>query len=353
MAAEGAVIFLEILSPALERVDSSSGAMGTAVYHAIIELVPIIANAKVDVKTRQKWLDRLYQAHANDQMPYIEILADYWGDLSASKEIASIWADQLIDITRMAWSSDENLRGHFHGASACLSALYRAERYDEILTLIKDNSIWPYKQWAVKALAAMGKIDEAINYAESSRYKEMHSIDSLCESILISSGRIEEAYQHYGMQASHSNTYLMTFRTIAKKYPNKSAREILADLIKSTPSSEGKWFAAAKESGLYEEAIEIAGRSACDPKTLTRASRDYIEEEPAFAVKAGMLALYWISKGYGYEIAGMDVLDAYTTTMKAAEKQGCVDKTHAWIRNLVLSESKGSLLHLALGREFV
>jgi hypothetical protein len=35
LAAEGAVLFLERLSPALEHVDSSSGAIGTAVNHAI------------------------------------------------------------------------------------------------------------------------------------------------------------------------------------------------------------------------------------------------------------------------------------------------------------------------------
>lgn len=39
LAAEGAVLFLEKVSPALEHVDSSSGAIGTAVNHAIEELV--------------------------------------------------------------------------------------------------------------------------------------------------------------------------------------------------------------------------------------------------------------------------------------------------------------------------
>jgi hypothetical protein len=46
-AAEGAVVFLERLSPALERVDSSSGAVGTAVNNAIAALVPIISQARV------------------------------------------------------------------------------------------------------------------------------------------------------------------------------------------------------------------------------------------------------------------------------------------------------------------
>ncbi len=52
LAAEGAVTLLERLSPALEQVDSSSGASGTAVNHAISELVPILADAPVDSETR-------------------------------------------------------------------------------------------------------------------------------------------------------------------------------------------------------------------------------------------------------------------------------------------------------------
>lgn len=51
LAAEGAVLLLEKLSPALEHVDSSSGAIGTAVNRAIEVLVPIIAGAQADDKT--------------------------------------------------------------------------------------------------------------------------------------------------------------------------------------------------------------------------------------------------------------------------------------------------------------
>jgi len=45
LGAAGAVLFLEKLSPALERVDSSSGAIGTAVNNAIEKLTPTIAKA--------------------------------------------------------------------------------------------------------------------------------------------------------------------------------------------------------------------------------------------------------------------------------------------------------------------
>ena len=103
---------VERLSPALEHVDSSSGALGSAVNRALETLVPIISAADVPVPARQKWLERLYEAHAADQMPYIESLADYWGELCVIPDLASAWADQMIGITRMALSPDESLRGH-------------------------------------------------------------------------------------------------------------------------------------------------------------------------------------------------------------------------------------------------
>ena len=111
LAAEGAVLFLEKLSPALEHVDSSSGAIGTAVNNAIAKLVPVIASAPAEAKTREAWLERLWDAYQDDEIPYLELLGDYWGELYASREAASRWADELIGSCKMACSPDPNLRG--------------------------------------------------------------------------------------------------------------------------------------------------------------------------------------------------------------------------------------------------
>ena len=68
-AAEGAVRPIEGLSPALEHVDCSSGALGSAIIGAIEALVPLIAVAPVPGKVREKWLERLYEAHEADGVP--------------------------------------------------------------------------------------------------------------------------------------------------------------------------------------------------------------------------------------------------------------------------------------------
>jgi len=343
LAAEGAITFLERLSPAIEQVDGSSGSIGTAVNHAITKLVPIVAGAPADAATRAAWLERLFEAHQQDQIPYIERLADHWGELCASKEVASAWADRLVGATRLALSPDKSLRGHFHGTSACLAALHRAGRFDELVELLRVDTIWPYKQWAAKALAASGRIAEALAYAESCRsnWADPFEVDVVCEEILLASGMVDEAYARYGLRANQRGTYLATFRAVARKYPHKAPRDVLADLAATSPGDEGKWFAAAKDAGLFGEALAFASRSPCDPRTLTRAARDYAERQPAFAVAAGLLALHWLAQGYGYEITGADVWAAYRSTLAAAERSGNVADVRERIRKLVAAERAG------------
>jgi hypothetical protein len=340
VAAEGAIAFIERVSPALEQVDSSSGSIGTAVNHAIAELVPFIASASVDQETRNAGLERLFEALQADEIPYIERLGDHWGELCATKEVAATWADRLVGITRMALSPDKRLRGHFPGTSACLSALYAAGRFDELIELLRVDTIWPYKRWAVRALVAKGDKVEALRYAESCRgpWAGDRQVDSMCEEILLSSGLLDEAYSRYGVRANQGSTYLATFRAVSKKYPQKSAGEILADLVKTTPGEEGKWFAAAKEAGLYDEALALASRTPCDPKTLSRAARDYAQKQPAFAVAAGLLALHWLLQGYGYEITSLDVWDAYRGTLLAADHHGNTAEVKKRVRTMVAAE---------------
>lgn len=351
LAAEGAVLFLERVSPALEHVDGSSGAIGATVNRTIGELVPIIAAAPVNATTRDAWLERLWEAHASDEIPYIESLADHWGELCGLAEVASAWADRLVGVTRMALSADKSLRGHFHGTMACLAALYRAERYGEILDVLAAETFWPYKRWAVKALAAMGRKAEAIRLAEASRgpWTSDADVDALCEELLLSSGLAQEAYARYGLRANRGGTYLSTFRAVARKYPHKRPEEILADLVATTPGEEGKWFAAAKDVGLYDAATQLARASPCDPRTLARAARDHAATQPAFAVEAGVAALDWLVQGFGYEITATDVWMAYAAAMTAAEALGRGAETKERIRGL--AEPRESFVRRVVGRE--
>lgn len=353
LAAEGAVVFLERVSPALEQIDSSSGAIGTAVNGAIADLVATIANASAERPVREAWLDRLWVAHEADDIPYIETLADYWGELCASTDIASEWADRLLDVTRMALGPDPRTRGYFRGTSACLSALFRAARYAEIIDILRTEKFWHYTQWAVKARAARGEKAEAIKYAESCRgpWTPDGSVDRVCEEILLSSGFADEAYERYGRRANRRGTYLATFRAVAKKYPHKLSSEILMDLVADTPGDEGKWFAAAKEARLYDVALELARRAPCDPRTLARAARDFAERQPTFAVETGLLSLHWVVEGHGYEVTSREILDVFSSTIRAAEMSGTSATTRERVRQLVAHDTPDGIVRRILARE--
>ena len=323
LAAEGAVLFLTKLSPALENIDSSSGAIGTAVNRAIEMLVPIITKAPADQPTRRQWLERLYQAHADDQMPYIESLGDFWGELCASADLAGEWADRLIETVENVWSRAPREYGFFHATSMCLSALLSAGRHEQLLALIDKSpySSWTYRQWGVKALVAIGKKSEALRYAEAAqgRNEPEELIAETCEAILLSSGLADEAYQRYALVANRAGTYLATFRAICRKYPHKPPEDVLNDLVASTPGDEGKWFAAAKDAKLYDLALKFAHRSPVDHRTLIRSAQDFVTTEPQFALNSALLALYWICAGRAYEATVGEVQRAYDLTLQAAD----------------------------------
>jgi hypothetical protein len=208
---------MEKIWPALEHVDSSSGALGSAVNKTLDDLIPIIVNAPADEKARSNWLDRLWQAMGDDGVDYLSPVGDRWGELCGFLEVASRWADELMSTLRSCWS-DPNPGGYFHGATACLSCLLKTGRYEELLDLLELPRCpsWHNRRYGVEALLAMGSKAEAVQYAEVSRGLNQPDsvIDQACEQILISSGLHDEAYRRYGLSAAVANSYIAWFRSL-------------------------------------------------------------------------------------------------------------------------------------------
>ena len=322
-AAEGAVLLLEKLSPALCQIDSSSGALGNATYATVQELAPLISQAPVSAPVRSKWLDRLFDAIQEDDPPYIESLGDHWGDLCATKELASAWADQLLPTLKNV--QRERKRGtyaFFSGTTLCYSALFKADRHDQILELLAmdPRPIWPYLVWGAKVLAHRGQIDEAIAYLRerAGSTTSETSIARFAEEELLKAGRRAEAFNQYALLANQANTHIATFRALAKKYPELAKDKLLDHLIASTPGEPGKWFATAKTLKLFEQATLLAWATPCDPKTLNRAARDHLKTQPDFAMQCALASLHWMSMGHGFELTGLDVLEAHRFAIEAA-----------------------------------
>jgi predicted Zn-dependent protease len=313
LAAEGAIQFLQKVSPALQDVDSSSGALGNAVNRAIQELVPILAKAPVELRVREAWLNKLWEAHADDQVPYIEYLGDLWGELCAHKELAARWADETISFVEKSWS---------------------------------------YREWGVKALIAMGKADEALQYAEASRGLNVSEewIARAAEEIMFAAGRTDEAYQRYAFAANQGTTYLSTFRAIARKYPDKLPADILRDLISAHPGREGKWFAAAKDAGEYDLALELVQTSPADINTLLRAASDFKVSRPMFALGTAMASLRWILAGQGYDVTAVHVLAAASIIEEASERLRQRELAFEQLQSLLADYPHEQFVHNLLAR---
>lgn len=353
LAADGAVTLLERLVPAIEHVDGSSGAIGAAVNRAIRALTEIISSAPAPANVRDEWLERLWDAFNNDGYGYRDDLGDRWGDLCATDEHADAWADRLAQFVRTAYAIPCDGFRFVKGVDACLSTLFRIKRFEELRAILEltGKTFWTYHQWGFRALVAEGKRADALRYAESHRgINDGYAIDYACEELLLNSGLADEAYRRYALRTNQQSTYLATFRAVIKKYPHKDPREVLADLVESTPGERGKWFAAAKSAGFYDEAIALVQSAPADPKTLGRAARDFAEKQPLFAMEAALAALHWAAKGYGYEITGLDIREIYRGGVTAAANADRSDDYHARTNAILQTAGKpfADMLALAL-----
>jgi hypothetical protein len=86
----------------------------------------------------------------------------------------------------------------FTGTTACLSALYGAQRYDELIWLVDSARFaWSdYSRWGVDALMAQGRPAEALRYAQASLESNapLGAAATASEAILLQSGMIDEAH---------------------------------------------------------------------------------------------------------------------------------------------------------------
>ncbi len=232
-AADGAVILTEKLWPALESVDSSTGALGGAVGWTLTELLPIVIDAPADRKTRDHWLARLFRAIQEDGVDYLWLVQEHWGELCGSGEAASHWADEFLPLLKAAWT-DLRPGSYVRETPMCLSSLLAARRYEELLDVLALRHFpnWSDRKFGVQALLAEGHVEEALVYAEASRGLNQpdSAIDAACEKILLDAGRDQEAYERYALTANQSSTGLATYRMIARKYPDHDPKQILLDL---------------------------------------------------------------------------------------------------------------------------
>jgi len=325
LAGEGVIELFTRLYPALMNIDSSSGALGTALNNTIDPLIPILISADWDMNTRGKWLDKLYDAIIEDGWGTFDDLRDHWGEICVYPGLAHLWADQFIPEVKYAWTTEGT--AFTVGSDMCLSCLLFTERYDELQELLqlRKKPWWNYNKFWAMALVKQGKSQEALDYAKMIQSEEINkerSIDLFCEGVLIQMGKIQDAYEQYGLKMPSYGTYLNIYRDICKKYPTIDKKKILLDCIKQT-GNEGKWFASAKTAGFLDIAVHCAKSDSSDPNTLLRACRDYADKDFPFALVVGVLGIIRFMTGTFYEErTATEIGIAYQQVEKIAKDRG-------------------------------
>ena len=326
---DGAVSLMERIWPAFQDIDTSSGALGTAVARTLDELIPILIDAPADHSTRSKWLTRLFEAVQNDGVEYLAPVEGQWGEIAHYPDLINEYADRLIGMVRRAWADHETFQ-HVIGTSICLSCLLEAGRYAELQELLSTRRMkfWSSHWFGAEALVRQGLWEAAVAYAEGVRsdtksgYREI-SIDRFCEDLLIRHGRSDEAYRRYGLRVVSGTTNLAIYRSLVRAYPDRDHRQMLLDLIE-THGDKGKWFAAAKDAGFLDIALDCAAVHNADPSTLVRAARDFCDAEPRFAATVALFAVTHLLAGSGYDPPVSDVNEAIKHLFVASRAIGAM-----------------------------
>jgi hypothetical protein len=348
-AADGVVSLMEKLWPSLQNIDTSSGALGNAVYHTLTALLQVLISAPADKKTRQVWLNRLYNAICDDGVDYLSPIKYSWGKICAFPEIINEWADMLLPNLRDHWQHKENSQPFFVGTPICLSCLLEAGRYDELREILnlQRHGFWHYDEYWAEALMRQGRASEALEFAETKLRDAINSqtaIMRFCEDLLLEMGRQEEAYTKYGLYLGLGTTYISQYRAIVKKYPEREPRQILLDLI-ARSGDKSSWFASARQAGFLDIALECACSGLVNPQTLSRAARDTAKTEPEFAFRIAFRAIYLLLIGYGYEPTTSDMTDAFNHFITAAEIMNVASEALSEIDQLLIQGEKGQNKH--------
>ena len=341
-AGEGAVVLMERLWPAFQDIDTSSGALGTAVNATLEEIISIVIAAPATSKVRAAWLERLYDAVQEDGVQYLFPAELRWGEIAVYPELMNAYADLLLPLLRRVWCTEPaDQYVHIIGHTICLSCLLEAGRYEELLDLLTNarNRFWSDQRFGAEALTRQGHYDAALAFADACRRASIQShdhrqIDRFCEGVLLKAGREEEAYRRYGLHVGGGSTYVAIYRDTLRRYPGREPRQVLLDLIEAR-GERGKWFAAAKGVGFLDIALECACSADADPATLVRAARDFADKNPEFSIRVALLALRGLLSGAGYDPDPANVRAAYDHLVAGAGRTGTEAWAHEQVAKLV------------------
>ena len=134
--------------------------------------------------------------------------------------------------TAHQWQFTSRFRRHTFGWRSALPI----QRIEEAVAEIKAVACQEPVIAAEGAVTLLAKLSPALEQVDSSSGALGTAVNrAIDKAILLSSGLAGEAYRRYAIAANQGPTHLATFRAIARKYPDTPSRQIVRDLVASTP----------------------------------------------------------------------------------------------------------------------
>lgn len=157
LAAEGAIFLLEKIVPAIEQIDSSSGAIGATVHNTLQILFEIIGKAETTLVVRNQWLERIWETYQGDDSGFLDSTGDAWGRLCGhsdySRDLALQWAREMEECSEERRKNGDDQRYfYFRGEAIVLSCLLEVGIFDKVISLVEK---WGHKSWYRRMYAAM------------------------------------------------------------------------------------------------------------------------------------------------------------------------------------------------------
>jgi hypothetical protein len=126
---------------------------------------------------------------------------------------------------------------------------------------------------------------------------------------------------------------------------NRTVAALIPILIQADwdMNTRGRWL---------EDLYEAARSGHAEPATLLRATRDFAEKDPRFAVEVGIESIKAFLSGMSYELpTGLDVAVHYEAVMAVACKHGITEQAKAELAKAVCGPFGDRLLREALARK--
>lgn len=327
-AAAGAVELLERIPAACAHTDDSSGALQRQICAVIDLLEQWFGRAGLPDDEHEALLERLWQSWLEDDMSWLDELSDRWGPFCVSPERASRWADRVAAGRSEVEDPGDHLEtwkrsGRFE--LPYLSLLHAAGRHEEVIRRVTPESWWLSRRWAIRSLRALGRRAEALRLirvdAAGARPQEA---ERMAEEILLDSGLREQAWADHALAAAEDVNRVLWLKRLLERYPERTPTEVLERLVAATPTREGRWFAAARQAGLLDEALALARVSPAEPATLQTAVFRHADSEPAFAFEAGLLAIRGLANGDAFDPEKIEFEDLCDALLAIARREGRV-----------------------------